>query len=1518
MIVSLLHKMQENVVDRFAAIVATYTEFNAVSWEGVHENKEERRYRELLLDAQEISLRLSRGGICVALWLDRSYEMIVSIMAVILGGFAYVPMNLEAPKVRLSEIMIESSPSSVISLRRHMIEKKEASAAFDDRLIIFADEVLLGIRKVGTKSLRFTKKNHVKPSSPLYVFYTSGTTGKAKGVVVPHCGLVNRVDWLQSRYALIPGIDSVLQKAFYGFGVSEWEIFWPLLHGGRIALAPGGALKDAEYLLQVCARLDVSRLFAVPSQLEALLDIAALSNNTESKVRIIISAGEALSYKLCDSVLKALPSLEKIVNCYGPTEGDMTYYEVGRDISILSTTDTMVPAGYSITNSVVRVVPFQDKDDSRGEIIFYGQGIALGYAPEALAQRVSNGKKFFVDPKLGPGYRTGDLGYFDKNGCLHFIGRADRQVKIRGVRLELGEVETGLRTAGARAACAAVLGSGASARLVAFYTTDSLEEDDTILNRLRTILPPHAIPSTLVFRKTSFPLTANGKLDRNLLLAELRDDELHSNEEWLENESDQLLRAVAEVWRSILGVIPPSADTTFESFGATSLSAGRCVAALRRTLGARVPVTAIFSHNTVRKLAQYLRDHSLVENKTIPRAQIKQDDEKRHLLGLTRIQSDSTKRWCSSFTPYAILCNIFAFYVQSLLDFEAGLPALIEFSVAYTCYSKYSFTMATLVASCTFMSIIVVGFLFAASIKWIILGRAKPGSYAVFSEYYWRWLFATNLFQSAQLVAREIGADTPLVPFVYFLFGAEIGKRCSFDGFLYDADLCQIGDDVQIGHDAVLSGHRISNGVLLLRRFAVGNDCRIKTRAFVACGATVPAETEFGSMATLDSLGLRAGTLKMSSSDRHVNNFNATQQRLRLLFGVPLLAALRQIPMGIAIFALSYCFQSESSDPTDLFQASISMILISAWVYSFVASQVVFGLVVFVKRFSLPLLEIIFWLIARLIYWPPFLKQIFYAHWTEFRYWLETRLVSSAHFEASLGIWINTEVLSCLFRCLGATVGSKVQIDAFYAVDHSAISIGDDVVFGHGVTIETSELELMSPDAFDSDIDDHSASGTTSNILRGSNGFNHTKTKSIPSKCEMVATSQQEQRSSRRRSRHYHPNPCEPLVSPRSNLGGLLGNCFKLLSPPSLSRQMSGNSTSSERRLLSPNKCQLNRRKRVCVIENQAQVLDHCHLEPGVHVREKALLGSTTLVPRDYVVGAATTSMGNVHGNPVILRHASVTPKTLSEIEIVARSRHESFFAWTSFNIWNVGCALALESLQTSVWLMAATFSYQLLPTWGMYILLFPIFDTLLQILETFFVACIKWIFIGKYKPGDHAFYGHYHYQWACMLLLHRSTKPFFEKIRGTCFMNGIFRAFGAHVGIDCCLLNSTVEFDLCRFESRATVGFHAVIQPHTVENLVIKLGPFSMGPSSTIAHLAAIMPDTGLEQNAVLLENSLLPKGCIVQANTVWAGLPAAELDMKTIGKTIINTLTSPIEVASPEEELLLTTDEALPMEDS
>jgi amino acid adenylation domain-containing protein len=538
----------------------------------------------------------------VAVHLDRSAQLVVLLLAIVRAGSCYLPLSREDPPARLARVLSSAAPLLVLT---------DAPGA---RLM--PDVVpLIDVTDDPSDDRADTGLDRAAPEDLAYVIFTSGSTGAPKGVMIEHRAIVNRLVWMQDTLPIGPG-DVVAQKTPYTFDVSVWEFFWPLMTGATLAsVAPDGH-RDPDHLATMIRESRVTVAHFVPSMLAEFLRSG--SPVTGSALRRIVVSGEALSSSLARRFFAALPGIE-LHNLYGPTEAavDVTHWPCNP-----ADPQQPVPIGKPIAGIRIHILGpdlLPVAAGEVGELCIAGIGLARGYLgrPDLTAER------FVLADSLGPEtercYRTGDLARRRPDGAIEYHGRTDSQIKVGGVRLELGEVEAALLDLpGVTAAAAAArTDSSGRTRIAAFVTVTgtgkhtgqgSCDVDHRAL--LRDVLPPAAVPSTVTVVR-AIPTTAHGKADLNALLqltdaggdrppdtADTRGSStapLTIDPGTVASDCDH----IGAVWHDVLG-----RDAASELFaaGGGSLDVMRIVAVLREELGLDVPMADFYENPTLDRL----------------------------------------------------------------------------------------------------------------------------------------------------------------------------------------------------------------------------------------------------------------------------------------------------------------------------------------------------------------------------------------------------------------------------------------------------------------------------------------------------------------------------------------------------------------------------------------------------------------------------------------------------------------------------------------------------------------------------------------------------------------------------------------------------------------------------------------------------------------------------------------------------------------------------------------------------
>ncbi|HXO22093.1 MAG TPA: amino acid adenylation domain-containing protein, partial [Thermoanaerobaculia bacterium] len=580
--------------ERFGARAALAPDSVALVWE-----RGEMTYGELARRAAALGGRLRaagvRPGVIVGLCAERSPELVIGMLGILMAGGAYLPLDPALPGDRLAWMLEDARAGVVLTQERW----RQALPAGLNAVVLLDSELPEPL-------LEPSRMADVAGATELdlaYVLYTSGSTGQPKGVMVPHGGACATLVWRLQEYALGPR-DRVLQSIPFTFDPSVWQIFGALLAGARLILVSPDRQQDVGYLGQLIRDHRITIADFPPSLLQVLLERQAFAQALA--LRCLFVGGEAFPPELKDRGVAALGGTG-LYNIYGPTEAciDIACWDCRREMG-----GGRVPVGRPIAgkrvfllDAALEPVPI----GLPGELCVGGDGLARGY----LGRPDLTAEVFIPDPFAAvPGdrlYRTGDRSRFRPDGVIELLGRFDRQVKIRGLRVELGEIEALLGRYPGVAEAAVVMRDEAagSPRLVAYFVAREAVDVAALSALLRAKLPSYMVPSAFV-RLAALPVTANGKIDREALPAPPpagagRETAFTAPETDLE-------RTIVRIWQEALQVERVSVDDNFFDLGGHSLLMMKVHGRLIEAIGREIPIVDLFTYPSVRSLGRHLAD----------------------------------------------------------------------------------------------------------------------------------------------------------------------------------------------------------------------------------------------------------------------------------------------------------------------------------------------------------------------------------------------------------------------------------------------------------------------------------------------------------------------------------------------------------------------------------------------------------------------------------------------------------------------------------------------------------------------------------------------------------------------------------------------------------------------------------------------------------------------------------------------------------------------------------------------
>ncbi|HEF0029616.1 TPA: enterobactin non-ribosomal peptide synthetase EntF [Citrobacter freundii] len=563
-------------------------------------------YREMRQQVVALASLLRERGVrpsdSVAVALPRSVFLTLALHGIVEAGAAWLPLDTGYPDDRLRMMLEDAKPKLLI--------------ATEEQLARFSDIP-------GLESLCYDSPLPAEDAAPLalsqpnhtaYIIFTSGSTGRPKGVIVGQTAIVNRLLWMQNHYPLTAD-DVVAQKTPCSFDVSVWEFFWPFIAGAKLVMAEPEAHRDPLAMQQFFARYGVTTTHFVPSMLAAF--VASLTPETAwescASLKRVFCSGEALPADLCREWEQLTHA--PLHNLYGPTEAavDVSWYPAwGEDLAAV--TGNSVPIGYPVWNTGLRIldammrpVPF----GVAGDLYLTGIQLAQGYLgrPDLTASR------FIADPfNVGERmYRTGDVARWLENGAVEYLGRSDDQLKIRGQRIELGEIDRVMQQLpdvehAVAHACVfnqAAATGGDARQLVGYLVSQSgLPLDTTVLReRLREKLPAHMVP-TVLLQLAELPLSANGKLDRKALPMPQLTSRVSGRAPRAGTET-----TIAQSFAALLDCEVNDVEADFFALGGHSLLAMKLAAQLSHIFERQVTPGQIMVASTVEQLSALLESN---------------------------------------------------------------------------------------------------------------------------------------------------------------------------------------------------------------------------------------------------------------------------------------------------------------------------------------------------------------------------------------------------------------------------------------------------------------------------------------------------------------------------------------------------------------------------------------------------------------------------------------------------------------------------------------------------------------------------------------------------------------------------------------------------------------------------------------------------------------------------------------------------------------------------------------------
>ncbi|MGE3711495.1 MAG: Pls/PosA family non-ribosomal peptide synthetase [Hyphomicrobiaceae bacterium] len=891
------------------------------------------------------------------------------------------------------------------------------------RILTIADYQAAASRYSTNRLYRF--ESGVQPDDICYVLFTSGTTGRPKGVVTEHRNVVHFVAAFNEACDTT-GEDRVFQGFSLGFDGSVEEIWMAFSNGATLVCGDKTTPRFGADLAEILDQRKITFLSTVPTMLSTLTPPLP-------SLRQLVVSGEACHSDLVSRWCR--PGLA-MLNVYGPTETT-----VNTTISVLQpgkpVTIGRPLTGYSIhiLDEEMHPVPA----GQNGELFISGPSLSRGYLnqPDVTARSFVD----WVDPSKARSsdgqapaklrlYKTGDLVRLNGEGELEFLGRIDNQVKLRGFRVELSEIEAVMVEDPAIATAVVKVVERDGMQFLAAYAL--LAPESASLDRARLLetlkgrLPVYMIPTYLDVM-SKFPLLASGKVDRKqlpeptetlIVTAEAATSGLSPREE-----------KIASVWAKQLRVpsVGPDQDF-FTELGGHSLLAAQLVNALRTELGINVPVRDLYANPTVRRLAERIGDAPI----TMPvgDAQEKATENTQTETALPR------RPWTTSALQILYLLAIVPLLAFSVIYV---LPVAIDAlqqraSVVDLAIRGLAVGLSTWVALLTL----------AIVAKWLIIGRYRPGRYPIWGSYYIRWWIVSRLQHLSFMSAFN---GTPMAPVMWRLMGAKIGSRCVLNASLvYAWDCIRIGNDVSIGPDTHLAGLRIEERHLVIDRIEIEDGCFVGSHSSLGLNVKMEAGSKLDDQSLLPDNGVIPQGASYRGSPAQPADVHVPEGPV-LRVGWLRLTAFGALQMVAALVMTGL---------------TLLPVATGAWIIAYLVVNYPFSVSLPAFAASVPTVLFVFAL------WSAFCKRlvhprprpgvyaVYSIHYLQ--HWLSGLVM---HIAKIVGLSIFTTLyLPPWMRLLGARLGRHTEMSTVWSIDPDMVSAGSGVFFADGCMLGGSRTHL--------------------------------------------------------------------------------------------------------------------------------------------------------------------------------------------------------------------------------------------------------------------------------------------------------------------------------------------------------------------------------------------------------------------------------------------------------------------------
>ena len=960
-------------------------------------------YQEVNNKANQLAHYLQTKNIAsedkVIILLPRCGFVPIAMLGVLKAGAAYIPLDPEIPADRVNFIMEDSGAKLIITSNEIL---QRIGNQLNENPIFNIDNQLTEINK-----LPLTKPAEIDRclTNLCYIIYTSGTTGKPKGVLLEHRNVANYIRGAQQIYP-IDNTHRALQGFSVSFDASVEEIWVPFSVGATLVIGTFEIMRSGEQFSSILNMLNISFLSCTPTLL-------SMVKEDIPELKILIFGGEVCSADIANRWCKCG---RLVYNTYGPTEAAViaTY--------LILNPEKQVTIGRPLPDYDVLIVNEQLQPviaGEEGEILIGGESVARGYLnrDELTAQKfIETARYKGVSERY---YRTGDLAKFAPNGEIIFLGRADAQVKVRGFRVELSEIEW-LLTQCEGIQTAAVSLDTDSQQLSAFVVLKNNENIDreSITNLLRSKLPYYMIPSTLDVID-SLPMTSSQKIDRKRLPTP-KTPLGFSNQKTIIPPSTDLEREMVRIIANNIHREDISMnDNFFDELGGHSLLAALVVSEMRENrMFENMSVVDVYKFPILADLACELeKKHTKIESEPKKKRIIHKPSKRSYYV-------------CSFFQGISLLFLILFFGLEWLGPF---------FVYSYYYQAEFGIVDSLLMMLLMYFTLLPVLSLFAIGFKWAVIGRVKPGKYKLWGAYYFRFWIVDKVINICPIIYFT---GTNLMNIFLRLVGAKVGKNAYINTSAISVfDLLTIGENVSVCTDSHLRGYTISDGYIHIGSIEIEDDAFIGTRCCLSHNSKMEKNSSIEDLTLIPEGGVipknenwgGSPAVKISINNEVKEKQNLWSTRNTTLFGVsvfliPLITMIAYFPGMMLITHLDFTTQG----------------------YHFLWLTIFVGISFVVLLTTI--ITILKWLLLGNIKEGKYpVNSTFY-----YKKWFFDQLMKLSL--QVIGTLYTTLYLQFWFKLLGVKMGKRVEISTVEFISPDLLVTGDECFLADSVSIGASHV----------------------------------------------------------------------------------------------------------------------------------------------------------------------------------------------------------------------------------------------------------------------------------------------------------------------------------------------------------------------------------------------------------------------------------------------------------------------------